>query len=445
MDNLKGKFSQLREKFEGLSQEEKEEVLELPAYLMDVGRYKTALQMVMHIDFMELKIRAEGVSVLVSDYDALSANCEALDACRCLKAVREVLVQSAHILQSSPHQVVEQLLARLAAAQREEFTVITNRRLEKACPYLRPMSNTLAKADGTEWKIQVSNMPLRACLCGRIAVVASSGSVEAWELTHHRKLWCVEAEHVGFAFALFQEQVVTGYGESQLAYLSIANGTVIRRHARPPGVVFAICVNPVNRLVILAYKDGRLALLDMETGDTEAIIDAHDEDINDVAVTRNGSLCVTASQDGLLKVWTLPALQNIATMQESNEYSALIKRRSNIRSIDISPDGQHAISAGWDVIGKYDISVWDMSSYTCAGRVPAHKQFIEAVRYVDNQQALSASWDGTVRLHDLLSGKELRVFHAHSDWVLDISPVEQSRFLTTSKDGFVCLWSLHGV
>ena len=183
----------------------------------------------------------------------------------------------------------------------------------------------------------------------------------------------------------------------------------------------------------------------METGHTEAILSAHDEAVNDVAVTKNGSLCMTASQDGLLRVWTLLALQNIATMKESNEYSHLVKDRSNIRSVDISPDGQHAISGGWDVIGKYDISVWDMSRYTCVRRVPAHKQFIEVLRYVDNQQALSASWDGTVRLHDLLSGKELRVFHGHSDWVLDISPVEQGRFLTTSKDGFVCLWSLHGV
>jgi WD40 repeat protein len=269
--------------------------------------------------------------------------------------------------------------------------------------------------------------------------------MEAWELTRHRKLWCVEAEHVGFAFALFREQLVTSYGESQIAYLSIANGTVVRRHARPSGAVFAICVDPVNRLVILACKDGRVAVLDMETGGTEAVIDAYGDAINGVAVTKSGSLCVTASQDGLLRVWTLPALQNIATMEESNEYSDRIKDRSNIRSVDVSPNGQHAISAGWDVIGKYDISVWDMNSYTCVRRVPAHKQFIEAVRYVDDQRALSASWDGTVRLHDLLSGKELHVFHGHSDWVLDISPVEQGRFLTTSKDGFVCLWSLHGV
>jgi len=248
MDNLRGKFSQLREKFEGLSQEEKEEVLEFPAYLMSVGRNETALQVVMHIDFMELKLRAGDVSYLLRDYDALSSHCEALDACRCLKAVREVLVQCAHILQSSPHQVVEQLLARLTAAQREEFTAITNRRLEKPHPFLRPISNTLSKADGTEWKIQVGNMPLRACLSGRIAVVSCSGSMEAWELTCHRRLWCVEAEHVGFAFSLFKEQLVTSYGESQIGYLSLENGTVVRRHARPTGVIFALCIVPQREI-----------------------------------------------------------------------------------------------------------------------------------------------------------------------------------------------------
>jgi hypothetical protein len=436
------RFSQLRDRFQRLSAEEQEEVLALPAYLMSIEEHETALQAITHLDFMELKIRSVGISHLVSDYDTLCGALPTADIGKCLNAIRGCLVQSAHILQTSAEQLREQLLARLTTAQVDAFIALTGQTMAKSCPYLRPISNTLARLDSREYMIKTNDMPLRASLSENLAIISTVGGMEAWDIRQHDRLWCFNRSDVGFAFSLSADHVVASYGSTEIAFIEAANGAIVRTCARPSGVILGINIDQVHRLIILTYKDGRMAVVDMETGETTAIINAHPKEINDAAVAKNGSFLITASADGTLKVWALPSLGIITTMEEVHEYMDIVDIKTNIRSVDISPDARRAISAGWDAVGRYDISVWDMESHGCIKRIPAHKQFIECVRFVDDQRVLSASWDGTARLYDLATGKELRTFQGHSDCVLYVSDVDQDRFLTASKDGFVCLWTI---
>lgn len=437
------RFSRLYDRFRRLSAEEQEEVLALPAYLMKIEEHDTALHMVTHLDFVELKIRGAGISPLISDYDSVCGAMRVGDLYECLNAIRECLVQGGHILQASPHQLREQLLARLTTAQIEAFTAWTGQTIAKARPYLRPISNTLARVDNMKYMIRTNKPPLRASSSEDIAVISSSGGMEAWDIHQHRRLWCVEADDVGFACSLFRDHVVTSYGTNQIAFIKTENGSVERKYVRPSGMVLALRVDPVHMLIILGYKDGRIVVVDMETGGIIATVNAHAQEVNDVAVAQSGSFFITASADGFLKMCALPSMRDIAMMEEVCEFQHLTDNRTNIRSVDISPDGRHAVSGGWDVGGRYDISVWDLDSHICAKRISAHKKFIERVRFVDNQRVLSGSWDGTARLFDLVTGSELHSFQGHSDWVLDISRVDQDRFLSTSKDGFVCVWDLH--
>ena len=83
-----------------------------------------------------------------------------------------------------------------------------------------------------------------------------------------------------------------------------------------------------------------------------------------------------------------------------------------------TPDGPRAVSASWD----QTLKVWDLTSGRELRTLSGHSGWLKAVAVTPNgPRAVSASWDQTLKVWKLSSGRELRALSGHSHFVTAVA------------------------
>lgn len=91
------------------------------------------------------------------------------------------------------------------------------------------------------------------------------------------------------------------------------------------------------------------------------------------------------------------------------------------------------------------IKVWKLQSGQCLRRFEkAHSKGVTRVRFSkDSSQVMSCSFDHTIRIHGLKSGKLLKEFRGHTSFVNDVVyAADGHHILSGSSDGTVKMWSI---
>lgn len=92
------------------------------------------------------------------------------------------------------------------------------------------------------------------------------------------------------------------------------------------------------------------------------------------------------------------------------------------------------------IIIYYDTKVWKLQTGQCLRRFErAHSKGVTSIQFSrDGSQLLSASYDQTIRIHGLKSGKTLKEFKGHTSFVNMATFVPDSpQILSCSSDGSV--------
>ena len=85
-----------------------------------------------------------------------------------------------------------------------------------------------------------------------------------------------------------------------------------------------------------------------------------------------------------------------------------------VNAVAVTPDGSQAVSASWDKTLK----VWDLRTGKALRTLEGHADGVNAVAVTpDGSQAVSASYDKTLKVWDLRTGKALRTLEGHAGFV----------------------------
>jgi WD40 repeat protein len=130
---------------------------------------------------------------------------------------------------------------------------------------------------------------------------------------------------------------------------------------------------------------------------------SHRDEITSIAISGNSRWAVTGDKKGVLCYWDLLKLSLVARLDQQTKWGA-------IYALAIAPDGMEAISAHH----RGNLYVWDLRSHLSKGApllghpMPDLADSTGGVTYLpEAARAISGNFDGTVRLWNLTTRKEL--------------------------------------
>jgi WD40 repeat protein len=139
---------------------------------------------------------------------------------------------------------------------------------------------------------------------------------------------------------------------------------------------------------------------------TVRTLEGHTGSVFSVAVTPDGRLALSGSDDRTLRLWDLESGKTIHILQG---------HRSAVKRIAVAPDGRSVVSTSDD----RTLRLWDLHRGRMIRTLEGHTDSVRGVAVTpDGRLALSGSRDQTLRLWDLKSGNEIGIFTADS--IMDV-------------------------
>jgi WD40 repeat protein/DNA-binding SARP family transcriptional activator len=157
------------------------------------------------------------------------------------------------------------------------------------------------------------------------------------------------------------------------------------------GRIDALAFGPDGDRLVSGGHDTTAVAWDLAVGAPDAVLEAHQWQVFDVAIDATGTRIATASNDGTTRIWDATTGAELRTL-----YSLAPQH-----AVAFSPDAARVATGGSD--GTID--VWEVETGRHLLSLPGHTAAIGALAFASEHDLLSASDDGTTRRWDTgLSG-----------------------------------------
>jgi WD40 repeat protein/serine/threonine protein kinase len=195
----------------------------------------------------------------------------------------------------------------------------------------------------------------------------------------------------------------------------------------PDEPILSIALNPTTGILAIAKFD-QIELFNFENNSLETIV-GHTAPITDLSWTTDGTLLISISEDGTLRVWS----------QTGEELRQLTGFNDIIHILDWSPDTTRLAFSD----GENNIRIWETSPGTEQLVLEGHLDKINTIAWSpDGLNLASGSDDRTARIWNATNGKLLYLFSAQEGIIYSVAWSPDGSILATgSEDGTVVLWN----
>jgi RNA polymerase sigma factor (sigma-70 family) len=313
------------------------------------------------------------------------------------------------------------------------------------------------------------------------------GTIRFWDAATGKELRRLEGHGRGvtsIAFAPDGKTLVSSAAEEAIRLWDVATGKELRQLRGHPRAVFAVAFGPGGKVVGSGGEDGTVRLWNPASGEELCQRHAGGDHVYGIAFSPDGTALASAQAHHTVGLWSvsadslagrkegsgkatslyplLPALQQAAivpyTFSPDGRTLAAVSRdetvclcdpatgkvlrrlgphRGSIMSLVFSPDGKRLASGSWS---ERTIRVWDVAGDKPPLELRGHTNAVRSLAFSPDGKVLaSVSYDKTVRLWDLGTGKELHQGKQEAYLAAAFSP--DGKILADSRyDGSVYLW-----
>jgi small GTP-binding protein len=193
--------------------------------------------------------------------------------------------------------------------------------------------------------------------------------------------------------------------------------------------VTSVAISTDGKLIVSGSNDKTMRIWETESGKCLRVIKGYLGRVWGVSISTDNKLIVSGSDDRTIRIWET----------ESGNCLRVLKGHSDsILSVSISTDGKLIASGSRD----RTVRIWETESGNCLRVLKGHSGFVFGVGIpTDNKLIVSGSDDRTVRIWETESGNCLRVLKGHSDSIHGVSISTDGKLIVSgSRDRTVRIW-----
>jgi WD40 repeat protein len=241
---------------------------------------------------------------------------------------------------------------------------------------------------------------------------------------------------------------VSGSDDGGIKAWDLRTGSCLRTFDGHGAAVTGVCLLPGSRQALSAGFDGTLRCWDLKRSRSARMLEGHDGGITALTISSDGRRAFTAAEDDTVRSWDISSGRCIQVFREDPLYYASISNHSILGAIchGVNDSGAEILLTGsddgklrvWLVLTGQCVGVIDSPPSLSSGRTDPIKSICLAP---DGRLCATAHADSIVRLWDLKTGQEIRLFKGHIRDVNCLSMSRDASFLISGgADATVRLW-----
>jgi WD40 repeat protein len=201
--------------------------------------------------------------------------------------------------------------------------------------------------------------------------------------------------------------------------------------------VTSVCISPVNPNVICSGStDATAAIWDARSNKRVRKFIGHKESVDACAISADGELLCSASEDGSLRVWELATGQCLNVLRDQKNAGWIYSCDFSLKNRDLLCVGTHT----------HAVELWNVSGNTggtLLKTLKGHKDAVMSVKFANNGSTIiSGSMDNDLRLWEVETGQNLARLQGHTNMVSSVVFMPNNQQVVSgSRDHTVKVWA----
>lgn len=268
-----------------------------------------------------------------------------------------------------------------------------------------------------------------------------------------------------------EKYIVKGQQGNIAQLLDLSKGRVVRTFKGHEKAVICSEFSKDGKYLFTGSGDETVKMWEVETGKELKTFKGHRELVFELALSENGKYLISGSWGSTAILWDIESGKEIKRyyMEKNSPYSLSFAKDdlylmvgglgNNLRMIeidtgepaktlighseivsDLSVKENNLLTASWD--GR--VKLWDLNSGLITKKFIGHKGHVYAASFDESGNWIAtAGADRIVRLWDINTGKERTSFRGHSDIITSVDFINDDKYLIThSLDGTTKIWDI---